>query len=132
MDSQTFLAPATATFTIDSWDSEDLIEAGGRSFSRATVTKTFTGDIEGTSVAWLVMSMTGEVGAEYVGLETLDVTVHGRAGRFVLLHQAAADPELVRWTVAPGSGTGELEGIGGAATIDIAADGTHTLTLDPG
>lgn len=130
-DAQPTLAPATATFRIDSWDAEDLLEAGGRSFSRATVKKTFTGDIEGTSIAWLVMSMAGDEGAEYVALETLDVSVHGRAGRFVLLHQAAGDPDLVRWTVAPGSGTGELEGIAGSALIDVAADGTHTLMLTP-
>ena len=36
---------AQATFTIDSWDQQPLAYAGGRSFSRATVTKTFSGDI---------------------------------------------------------------------------------------
>jgi len=122
---------AQATFTIDSWDQEPLTYAGGRSFSRATVTKTFSGDIEGTSTAWLVMSMVEEQGAEYVGLETLDVTIHGRAGRFVLLHQAAGSPDLVRWAVAPGSATDQLAGLAGSATIEIDDDGTHTFTLEP-
>jgi len=130
-DSSAPLAPAHASFTIDSWDSDDLLEAGGRTFSRATVTKTFTGDIEGTSVGWLVLSMTATEGAEYVGLETFDVAIHGRAGRFVLLHQAAGSPDLVSWTVAPGSGTGELDGLAGSMTIEVADDGSHTCTLEP-
>lgn len=130
-DSSETLTSAHASFTIDSWDSDDLLEAGGQAFSRATVTKTFTGDIEGTSVAWLVLSMVGTEGAEYVGLETFDVTVHGRAGRFVLLHQAANAPDLVRWTIAPGSGTEQLEGLAGSMTIAVADDGSHTCILEP-
>ncbi len=124
------LGTATATFSLDTWDEEPLIDAGGRTFSRATVTKTFTGDIEGTSTTWVLLSKTGEQGQEYVGLETFDVSVHGRAGQFVLVHRAAASADLVSWDVAPGSGTGELAGIAGTARIDIAADGTHTLTLE--
>ena len=120
-----------ATFTIDSWDQEPLTDAGGRSFSRATVTKTFSGDIQGTSTAWLVMSMVGDEGAEYVGLETFDVSIHGRSGRFVLLHQAAGSADLVRWSIAPGSATDDLFGLAGSAHIEIAEDGTHTFTLEP-
>lgn len=119
----------TASFEIDSWDQDPLGHAAGRDFARASVTKTFRGDVEGTSTAWLVMSMTGEEGQEYVALETFDVTVLGSRGTFVLLHQAAADPDLCRWTIAPGSGTGDLVGIAGDATVARHDDGSHTLEL---
>jgi hypothetical protein len=68
----------------------------------------------------------------YVGFERVDGTLLGRAGSLVLLHDAVS---TVRgqsgcWAVVEESGTGELAGINGAATIVRHDDGRHTLALD--
>jgi hypothetical protein len=85
----------------------------GVSLSRTRVTKTFTGDIQGTSTAELLMAQAPEESAAYVGMERIVGTVNGRAGSFVLHHSATADrgAQSTSWTVVPDSGTGELRGI---------------------
>lgn len=123
---------AVATFTLDSWDQEPWDEAEGATLARARVTKTFSGDVEGTSVAELLLCTAGEGSAVYVGLERIVGLLHGRAGTFVLHHTAIATggEQAGSWTVAPESGTDELWGLRGDATISIDAGGGHAFTLD--
>jgi hypothetical protein len=103
----------------------------GQSYQRTSITKTFRGDLHGTSTV-LMLSVRGDRGAGYVALETFHATLEGRSGTFALLHEATMKGEdpWAKWLVSPGSGTGGLEEISGEAKIDIAPDGTHTLTLD--
>jgi hypothetical protein len=123
---------ATGTFTIVTWDATPYDEQDGISLSRTRVTKTFTGDIQGTSTAELLMAQAPEGSAAYVGMERIVGTVNGRAGSFVLHHSATADrgAQSASWTVVPDSGTGELRGIRGQARIDNTSDGGHTFTFD--
>jgi hypothetical protein len=53
---------------LDSWDSEPYDEREGASLARTRITKTFTGDLEGTSTAETLMAR-GQVedSAAYVG-----------------------------------------------------------------
>jgi uncharacterized protein DUF3224 len=120
---------ATSTFTIDSWEQATWDEAEGGTLSRARVTKTFTGDLEGTSVAELLFAQAPvEESRAYVGFERVTGRLDGREGTFVLHHTAGASG--ISWTILPDSGTAALHSITGTAHIDIAPDGTHTLTLD--
>ena len=123
---------ATGTFTIETWDATPYDEQDDISLSRTRVTKTFTGEIQGTSTAELLMAQAPEGSAAYVGMERIVGAVNGRAGSFVLHHSATADrgAQSASWTVVPDSGTGELRGIRGQARIDITSDGGHTFTLD--
>ena len=125
---------ATAQFQITAWDEEPVQEAlnGGVAITRARVIKTLAGDITGSSVAWLTMSVVGETSMAYVGVELFNVTVHDRAGTFVLVHDALSTGTSAHtwWTVQGGTGTGELAGITGTAAIDPRDDGTHLVTLD--
>ena len=123
---------AAGSFIIDSWDEETLDElAGGRMF-RVRIGKTFSGDLTGMSVGWMTMAMMPGDNAAYVGFERITAELGGQAGTFVLHHNAAMSPAgpQASWLIVPGSGTGELAGISGAATIDRHEDGTHTYTLD--
>src|SRR5579884_3223617 len=122
---------ATSTFAIDDWKQETYDERDGITLGRARVAKTFSGDLAGTSTAELLLAQTSAGPAAYVGLERVEGTLHGRAGSFVLHHSATAagGTQTGSWTIVPGSGTGELAGIRGAAQILIARDGTHTLEL---
>jgi Protein of unknown function (DUF3224) len=121
---------AEATFTLDSWDEEHSETAGGATFGRARVTKTFTGDIEGTSTAVLLTVATADGPAAYTAHEWFEGSVEGRKGTFVSQHGAVSADRGVEWTVVAGSGTGELTGITGAGSITVTDDGTHEFALD--
>ncbi len=120
-----------ASFEITGWEETDLVDDDGVRVYRADVTKSFTGDIEGSSESWLVMTTTPSGPAAYVGLEVLEVSIGERDGTFVLKHDAVATDEgqTADWTVVPGSGTGDLADIAGTAEIERHDDGSHTLTL---
>jgi Protein of unknown function (DUF3224) len=123
---------ATGTFTIDSWEDDPFVEQGDVKLSRVRVTKTFSGEVEGTSTAALVMAGAQEGSAAYVGLEQFVVSVQGRSGSFVLQHNATMtkDSQSLSLTVVPDSGTGDLLGLRGEGRIEIDAEGGHTLILD--
>jgi hypothetical protein len=63
----------------------------------------------------------------YVAFERLDVSVDGRKGAFVLHH--SADDSGLTLKILTGSGSGELTGISGTASIDMDAEQNHTFTL---
>lgn len=124
---------ATGTFDIDAWDGEAPDERDGVTLSRAHLTKTFRGDVEGTSTTDILMAGGREEGsAAYVALERIDARVHGRRGSFVLQHSATSSrgQQSATWTVVPDTGTGELLGLRGTAEIEIEPDGTHRFRLD--
>ncbi|HEY7848877.1 MAG TPA: DUF3224 domain-containing protein, partial [Ktedonobacterales bacterium] len=72
-------AHASGTFTIDSWEPETYDEQDGVTLSRVRVRKTFRGEIEGASTAELLMSMSADGSAAYVGVERIVARVNGRA-----------------------------------------------------
>lgn len=124
---------ATATFVIDDWHETGAQERDGVRTSSARVTKTFTGDLQAVSVTDVLM-LTGvpEGNGSYVAVERVEGALHGVEGGFALVHAAHRTPDGHdgEWRIAPGSGTGDLTGIRGTATLDVDADGTHRLTLD--
>jgi hypothetical protein len=123
---------ATSAFTITGWEPTAIDDRDGVTLTRTKVTKTFTGDLEGTSVAELLMAGAPNDSAAYVGFERIEGNLNGRAGSFMLHHNAtsARGEQSASWTIMANSGTGELQGISGAAQIVIDADGGHTLVLD--
>jgi Protein of unknown function (DUF3224) len=123
---------ATSAFTITGWEPTTIDDRDGVSLTRTKVTKTFTGDLEGTSVAELLMAGAPNDSAAYVGFERIEGKLNGRAGSFILHHNAVSvrGEQSASWTIMANSGTGELQSISGAAQIVIDADGGHTLMLD--
>lgn len=123
---------ATGAFVIDTWDQQPYDEADGISLARTRVTKTFRGEIEGTSTAELLMAVARNGSMAYVGFERITATVNGHAGSFILHHNAvsSAQGQSASWTILANSGTGALERLRGTATITIEPDGGHTFTLD--
>ncbi|GIH89926.1 DUF3224 domain-containing protein [Planobispora siamensis] len=123
---------ATGTFTIDSWEPEPYDEREGTTLTRVHLTKTFHGDLEGTSTTDIITA-TGQVesSAAYAGFERFTGTVHNRKGSFVLHHTATAhaDESSLSWTILPTSGTGELTGIRGGGQI-VNGNGRHSFHLD--
>lgn len=123
-------APLIAPFEITEWDQTPYGDEGERNeLARVTVTKVFTGDIEGQSVAELLMAG-NPVGAGYLASELFTGTVGTRSGSFVVQHGGLVDAGDAHsfGSIVPGSGTGELAGVRGEA-IYANNDEGHTLTL---
>ena len=90
--------------------------------------KEFAGDLAGPSRGEMLSAMTSVSGsAGYVAIERVKGTLHGRSGSFVLQHSGTMTrgAQQLTLTVVPDSGTGELEGLAGAMSIDIA-NGKHS------
>jgi hypothetical protein len=103
------------------------------SIGRMTIDKQFHGDLEAHSLGQMLSVMGSVKGsAGYVAIEKVTGTLHGKKGTFVLQHNATMDrgkPSL-NIIVIPDSGTGDLEGLTGTMTIDIAAGGKHSYKFD--
>ena len=100
---------------------------------RMSIDKQFHGDLEGTSKGHMLSAGTSVKGsAGYVAMEQVTGTLRGRTGTFVLQHSGTMNrgaPQL-SITVVPDSGTGQLAGLSGRMTIDIAADGKHSYEFE--
>ena len=121
---------ASAPFTNDRYDEEPYGELDGTEVSRVHISRTFTGDLEGSSDAELLIAKS-EGGGGYVGHDRISGSLQGRSGSFVFQHSGLMGPDGVTntGTIGPGSGTDGLEGIGGEGTMLADEDGNHTLTL---
>ncbi|HSD24141.1 MAG TPA: DUF3224 domain-containing protein [Solirubrobacterales bacterium] len=122
---------ANAPFTNDRYEEEPYGDADGAEVSRVQISRTFTGDLQGSSTAELLIAKS-EGGGGYVGHDRVRGTLQGRTGGFVFQHTGLMGPEGVTntGTIVPGTGTGELEGITGEGTMLADEEGDHTLTLE--
>jgi hypothetical protein len=107
-------------------------KAEGTTLGRMTLDKQFHGDLEGTSKGEMLYAGTSVKGsAGYVAIERVSGALQGRTGTFILQHTGTMTrgvPEL-SVTVVPDSGTGQLTGLAGKMTINIA-DGKHSYEFD--
>jgi hypothetical protein len=126
------MAKAEGTFNLDRFDAEDPYDDhDGVKLSRAHISKTFSGDLVGTSETDLI-TVTAENPAAYVAIERFDGTVHGRKGTFILQHEAGGTGGVpwMTWKIVESSGTGELAGLRGEGQINIGPDGGHSYVID--
>jgi hypothetical protein len=97
-----------------------------------TMQKKFEGGLSGTGKGEMISAGDYKTGAAgYVAIETVTGTLDGRQGSFALAQMATMDASgrKLEVVVVPGSGTGELKGIGGTFTINIE-HGQHFYQLD--
>jgi hypothetical protein len=111
--------------------------ADGRELGRMTIDKTFHGELAATSRGQMLSAMGSVKGsAGYVAIERVSGTLAGRSGSFVLQHSGVMTrgEGSLTITVVPDSGTGELAGLAGSMSVEIAK-GEHTYrfayTLPP-
>ena len=112
----------TVPFEITGWDEAVYDEpADGPKLSRVTVRKRFSGALEGSSVAELLIA-NGEEGRGYMASERVEGTLEGRRGTFVLQHGGVDDGVVARTFghVVPGSGPDGLRGLRG--DVEFAHD----------
>lgn len=114
------MAQATGTFEVTGGTEDPFDELdGGIKLTHASGTQTFSGDIEGDGAVHWLMLYRADKSAQFVGLQRITGTVAGRQGSFVLAAEGdhVAGSSRIRWTVASGSGTGDLAGITGTGSI---------------
>lgn len=126
---------AHARFAIKSWDEKPYSEGPGLPrMTRATVTKSFTGDIAGESQVDYVMMYRSDGTAAFVALERVTGRIGNRSGSFVLQRTGVFDGGEAResYAVVPRSATGELQGLVGEGTSSVghAADYPFVLAYD--
>ena len=105
---------ANARFAITNWDEKPYSEGPDLPrLTRATVTKTLTGDIEGEGQAEYLMVYRNDGSATFVGLERVVGRIGGKAGTFVLQRIGVFESGQAKesYSVVPGSATGELLGL---------------------
>ncbi|HEX2611353.1 MAG TPA: DUF3224 domain-containing protein, partial [Gemmatimonadales bacterium] len=99
---------ANARFTIKGWDEKPYSEVQGLpKLTRATVSKTFSGDIEGESQVHYLMMYRSDGSASFVGLERVVGRLNGKSGSFVLQRTGTFEGGQAResYFVVSGSGT---------------------------
>jgi hypothetical protein len=125
---------AKGTFETAGWTPQPPYdERDGVTLGVVTLTKTFSGDLTGTGLVTMLMATTPvEESRSYVALERIEGTLHGRAGSFVVQHDAISDrgEQSLRIRVVADSGTGELRGLRGEMGVVIGPDGGHSYTFD--
>jgi len=105
--------------------------SGGVTLGRFTGDKQFHGDFEGTSRVQMLTAVTSVKDSKgYVAMERLTGSLAGRTGSLVLQHSATMNrgTPQISVTIVPDSGSGQLTGIYGSMTIEIA-DGKHFYDL---
>ena len=124
---------ASARFAIKNWDEKPYSEGQNQpKLTRATVMKSFTGDIEAESQVEYLMMYRGDGTAAFVGLERVTGRIGGKSGSFVLQRSGVFEGGLAKesYSVIPGSGSGELQGLRGEGSSAVGHGMEHPFTLN--
>jgi hypothetical protein len=124
---------ANGRFALKNWDEKPYSEGQDLpKLTRATVSKTFTGDIEGEGQVEYLMMYRDDGSASFVGLERFVGRVGGKAGTFVLQRTGTFETGLAKesYSIVPGSGTGDLRGIRGEGTSAVGHGTEHPFSLN--
>ncbi len=128
-------ARAEAKFEVKGWDEKPYGEVEGLAkLTRASVRVALTGDIAGEGTIEYLMTYRADGSASFVGVQRIIGSLAGRAGSFVLNgtggYEKATGTASMSWTVAPGSGTGDLAGLSGAGSAVATHQPPGLLTLE--
>ena len=124
---------ANARFAIKNWEEQPYREEPNQpKLTRASVSKTLTGDIEGHSQVEYLMMYRADGSAAFVGLERVEGRLAGKTGGFVLQRTGVFEGGQAKETyvVIPGSATGELQGLVGEGTSAVGHGLEHPFTLN--
>jgi hypothetical protein len=124
---------AKATFAVNAWDEKPYNEMNGvPKLTRASVTKSYQGDITGEGKLESLMMYRDDGSATFIGLERVVGSVGGRSGSFVLQGSGTFKDGVATVTllVVPGSGTGDLRGLRGNGGFAVGHQPPYSMTLD--
>jgi hypothetical protein len=124
---------ANARFAIKSWDEKPYSEGQNLPrLTRASVMKTFTGDIEGEGQVEYLMMYRSDGSATFVGLERVVGRIGGKTGTFVLQRIGVFEngQATESYSVITGSATGELQGLRGDGSSAVGHGMEHPFSLN--
>ena len=124
---------ANGRFAIKSWDEKPYSEGPDLPrLTRASVVKTFTGDIEGEGRVEYLMMYRSDGSATFVGLERFVGRIGGKSGTFVLQRFGVFENGQAKesFSVVGGSATGELVGLSGEGSSAVGHGLEHPFSLD--
>ncbi|MFL5481748.1 MAG: DUF3224 domain-containing protein [Gemmatimonadaceae bacterium] len=123
---------AKARFAIKSWDEKPYSEGADQpKLTRASVAKTFTGDIEGEGHVEYIMMYRSDGSASFVGIERIVGRIGNKSGTFVLQRIGEFEDGQAKesYTVVPGSATGDLRGLEGEGRTSVGHGMEHPFEL---
>ncbi len=121
-----------ARFAITTWDEKPYsVGKDQPKLTRASVTKTYTGDIEGEGRVEYLMMYRSDGSATFVGLEQVVGRIGDKTGTFVLQRTGVFEGGQAKesYSVVPGSATGELKGLLGDGSSAVGHGMEHPFTL---
>ena len=120
-----------ADFKVTNWDEVPFDEGVGVSkVTSASVTKEYSGGVEGTSATQWLMVYAPDKSAIFVGVERIRGVVDGRHGTLVLQHVGRFTDGVATADVTIVAGTDELKGATGSGTFRADPAGSVTLSFD--
>jgi hypothetical protein len=105
---------------------------GGVVLGRVSFKKQFHGALDAASIVQMLSAGSPVKGsAGYVAIERVVGTLDGRAGTFILQHNATMNrgQPTLSISVVPDTGTGDLVGLAGTMAIDIV-EGKHSYRFE--
>jgi hypothetical protein len=123
---------ANARFAIKTWDEKPYGEGKDRpKLTRASVTKTYSGDIEAEAQVEYLMMYRSDGSANFVGLEQVVGEIGGKIGTFVLQRIGIFENGQAKesYSVIPGSATGDLHGLSGDGSSAVGHGMEHPFAL---
>lgn len=125
---------AKGEFEVTRIPQEELEIGAGVTVGHSRFEKRFHGPLDARSVVHMLAVMTDTPGSgAYVAIERIEGRLGDRSGSFFAQHNGVMDrgaPSL-DLTVVPDSGSGDLAGLHGRMTIEIA-DGKHYYDFEYG
>src|SRR6476620_4015471 len=124
---------ANARFAIKSWEEKPYNESTDLpKLTRASVSKTYTGDIAGEAHVEYLMMYRSDGSATFVGLERVVGQLAGKTGSFVLQRTGLFEGGQAKetYSVVSGSGTGALQGLSGEGQSSVGHGLEHPFALD--
>jgi hypothetical protein len=120
-----------AGFEVTSWDEQPFDEAVGVSkLTKASVQKSYSGDVEGTSATESLMAYHPDGSASFVGLERVKGKINGRSGTLVLQHVGEFRDGAAKASITVVGGTEEFRQTTGDGDFLADPAGSINLRLD--
>ncbi|TCO65176.1 uncharacterized protein DUF3224 [Actinocrispum wychmicini] len=116
------LVTMTNKFEAANWDEHNYVETeDGGKLALVKVNYKYGGQIEGETESRSLLTYLADGSGTFVGTELFTGTIEGKKGTVVFQHAGTFDAEHIvdNWTLAPGTGTGELEGATGTGSFDM-------------
>ncbi len=124
---------ANARFAIKSWEEKPYSEGKDvPKLTRASVIKTFTGDVEGEGQVEYLMMYRSDGSATFVGLERIVGRIGDRQGSLVLQRTGVFEGGQAKesYAVIVGSATGDLRGLRGEGSSALGHGSEHPFVLN--